>query len=62
MFTEEGGMAMSVIYRPHRGSLSNSMKEAMEFDTFQDLQKYIVKDMKQAIKLNECEVFLEGTR
>jgi len=47
---------MSVIYRPHRGSLSEAMKDVVEFDTFQDLQKHIVKDMEQVIKLNECEI------
>lgn len=51
---------MSIIYRPHRGSLSEAMKDAMEFDTFQDLQKYIVKDMKRFIKLNECEIVSGG--
>lgn len=51
---------MGVIYRPHRGSLSKSMNEAMEFESFQDLQKYIVKDMKQVIKLNECEIIPGG--
>lgn len=51
---------MSVIYRPHRGSLSESMKEAVEFDTFQDLQKYIIKYMEQIIKLRECEIVSGG--
>lgn len=47
---------MSIIYRPHRGSLSEAMKDAVEFDTFKDLQKYIVKEMSSFIKLRECEI------
>lgn len=51
---------MSVIYRPHKGSLSEAMKAVMEFDTFKDLQKYIVKDMERFLKLNECEIVPGG--
>lgn len=51
---------MSVIYRPHRGGLDEAMASAKEFDSFEDLQNYIVKDMEQFIKLNPCEVVAEG--
>lgn len=51
---------MSVIYRPHRGGLEESMKEAREFNSFEELQKYIVKNMEQFIKLNECEIVPGG--
>ncbi|GLB26533.1 hypothetical protein LXJ15735_27740 [Lacrimispora xylanolytica] len=51
---------MSVIYRPHRGSLSEAMKDVIEFDTFQDLQKYIIKEMESSIKLRECDIVPGG--
>lgn len=33
-----------VIYRPHRGSLSDAMKEAIEFDSIEDMIEWICKD------------------
>lgn len=30
-----------VIYRPHRGGLDESMKEAREFDGFEEMKRYI---------------------
>lgn len=32
-----------IIYRPHRGGLREAMEEAMEFDTYDDLNDYLVK-------------------
>lgn len=33
-----------ITYRPHKGSLSDSMKDKKKFNTLQDLLEYIVKD------------------
>lgn len=33
-----------VIYRPHKGYLDESMKEAREFDTFEEMINFIVED------------------
>ncbi len=35
-----------VIYRPHRGSLSDSLKEAKEFESFDELKKYLLEYYK----------------
>ena len=51
---------MSIIYRPHRGGLDEAMALAKEFDSFEDLQKYIVEDMKQFIRLNPQEIVSGG--
>lgn len=32
-----------IIFRPHRGSLSEAMKEAKEFKNIDDMKEYIVK-------------------
>lgn len=34
---------MSIIFRPHRGSLDEAMKEAKEFDTVEEMKEHIVK-------------------
>ena len=36
-----------VIYRPHRGSLSEAIAEAREFGSFDEMKQYIVNDEKQ---------------
>lgn len=39
-----------VIYRPHRGGLSASLAEAKEFETFEDMKKYIVETGREYYK------------
>lgn len=45
-----------VIFRHHRGGLSESMETRQEFKTFEDLQKYIVEYMKPYMKLLTSDV------
>lgn len=33
-------------YRPHKGLLSESMKECKEFETIEEMKKYIAKEME----------------
>lgn len=40
-----------IIFRHHRGLLSDSMKTAREFESFKDLQNYIVQYMKPCMNL-----------
>ena len=53
---------MSVIYRPHRGGLDEAMKLKREVDSFNDLQKFIVKELEQWIKLKPEEVVASGEK
>ena len=39
-----------VIYRPHRGGLAQSLAEAKEFETFEDMKKYIVESGREYYK------------
>lgn len=32
-----------IIYRPHRGGLAEAMSEAKEFETIEDMKKYILE-------------------
>jgi hypothetical protein len=34
---------MSIIFRPHRGSLKDAMKEVKEFDNEDEMKRYVVK-------------------
>lgn len=45
-----------VIYRPHRSTLDEAMKLRKEFDSFEDLQNYIVNELKDFINLKPKEV------
>ncbi len=38
-----------IIYRPHRGSLEKSMKEAKEFKSFEELKKYLLEHYKRLV-------------
>lgn len=40
-----------IIFRPHRGSLADSLEEAREFDTVGEMKKYIVDDWKKHFDL-----------
>lgn len=40
-----------IIFRHHRGLLADSMKTAREFESFEDLQDYIVKYLKPYMNL-----------
>lgn len=35
---------MSIIYRPHRPRLDESIKKSKEFDTEQEMKEYVVKE------------------
>lgn len=35
-----------IIYRPHRGSLSDALKEAKEFETEEEMKYYIMRQYK----------------
>lgn len=45
-----------VIYRHHKGGLEESMKTQQEFDSFEDLQKYIVEYMKPYMNLKQSDI------
>lgn len=36
-----------IIYRPHRGSLKDALKEAKEFDSIDEMKQYIYNDWKK---------------
>lgn len=36
-----------IIYRPHRGGLKESLAEAKEFETIDEMKAYIYKDWKE---------------
>lgn len=40
-----------IIYRPPTGSLDEAMKQAKEFKTFEELQAYIINQLKQYMNL-----------
>ena len=42
-----------IIYRPHRGSLIDAMKEAKEFETLDEMKDYIVDDWDGFIKKDD---------
>ena len=45
-----------IIFRPQRGWLSNSMSEAKEFDSVEEMKKYIVKIWRKA-RVGSKELF-----
>lgn len=51
---------MGIIYRPNRGMLNEAMKEVRYFESFENLQRYIVEDMKHYIDLKPEEVVSSG--
>lgn len=53
---------MSIIYRPPREFLDESMAGVKYFDSFESLQKYIVEKMKPYIKLRECEIIASNEK
>ena len=48
-----------LIFRHHKGSLSDSMKTCKEFNNFQELQEYIVKYMYASL-YGSCIVRCRG--
>lgn len=49
-----------VIFRHHRGSLGDSMETKREFDSFAELQNYIVEQMKPYMNLIQEDVVPGG--
>lgn len=51
---------MSVIFRHHRGLLADSMETKREFDSFSDLQNYIVEYLKSYMDLIPEDIVAGG--
>lgn len=49
-----------IIFRHHRGSLSDSMETKREFESFSDLQKYIVEYIKPYMNLIPEDIVPSG--
>lgn len=47
-----------IIYRPQRRSLEESMKEAHEFPTIEEMKQYIAKEHKGAF--DEYDIVIDG--
>ena len=45
-----------VIYRPHRGRLTDSMLEANEFNNEQEMKEYIVKQCNNYFSVNDIVI------
>lgn len=45
-----------IIFRNHKGSLCESMKTCIEFNTFEELQEYIIQYMKPYIRLEKNDI------
>jgi len=51
---------MSVIYRPFKGTLKESMKEIKVFDSYEDLQNFIIERSKGSFNIRPCEIIIGG--
>ena len=49
-----------IIFRHHRGGLAESMATKKEFETFEDLQKYIVDYLKPHLNLIPKDIVASG--
>lgn len=45
-----------IIYRPHKGSLANSIKLAEEFNDEQEMKEYIVKQHNNAFNIEDIVI------
>lgn len=48
-----------IIYRPHKGTLVDSMAEAKEFNTIREMKEYIVKEWDSLFSIDDI-VFENG--
>lgn len=48
-----------IIYRPHRGSLIESIKEAKEFNNEQEMKEYIVKKWDNYFSVDDIVLYDE---
>lgn len=54
-----------VIFRPHRGGLKEAMKEAMEFDSIDEMLKYICAEHNAAVpffKIKTSDIYIEDMK
>jgi hypothetical protein len=45
-----------IIYAPHRGALTDAMKEAKEFENIEETKKFIVKEWNNAFSENDIVI------
>ena len=54
-----------VIFRPHRGGLKEAMEEAMEFDSIDDMLKYICVEHNTTVpffKIKTSDIYIEDMK
>ncbi|ADO59641.2 hypothetical protein [Paenibacillus polymyxa] len=49
-------MKNAIIYRPHKGSLEESMKQAKEFLSMREMKEYIVKDWNNLFDIEDIVI------
>lgn len=49
-----------IIYRPHRGNLTEAMKEAKEFYNEQEMKEYIVQEWNGCFSINDIVIVNEN--
>lgn len=54
--------AIKIKYKPHRGSLEETMKKAMEFNSQSELKEYLEKDYNKPIKSMTSEFYAYDDR
>lgn len=50
-----------IIYRPHRGSLIDSMQDAKEFNNEQEMKEYILKEWDNLFSIEDIVISNEST-
>lgn len=45
-----------IIYRPHRGNLSDAMKEAKEFNDIQEMKNFIINEWENNVSTNDIVI------
>lgn len=45
-----------IIYRPHRGSLEDAMREVKEFESIDQMKEFIVKDWADAFSADDIVI------
>lgn len=47
---------MTILYRPHRGTLADAMAEVKEFSSIKEMREYLVQDHKKAFAVSDIVI------
>ena len=47
---------MTILYRPHRGTLADAMAEVKEFSSIKEMREYLAQDHKNAFDISDIVI------